>query len=107
MGQVDRRVEFNERLCQFLDTRNVYFMPGADIHMKYPCIRYELAGFNQTYANNRNYNNREHYTLTLITDDPDTELREKLMRFLMTYPYKYDRAYVVDNLYHDVFSVYL
>ena len=108
MGMVDRRLEFHEKLCELLNTRYVYFMPGPDVKMHYPCIRYNISNMDQTYANNRNYVNREQYTLTLITDDPDTKYREKLMEFLKDYPYRYSgNPYVVDNLVHDVFTVYL
>lgn len=107
MGMTDRRLELHEKLCDILGSRNVYYMPGSDVTMHYPCIRYELAGIASTYANNKNYTNRAQYTLTLVTDDPDTELRETLMEKLKVYPFKYDRSYVMDNLCHDVFTVTL
>lgn len=106
MGMTDRRLELHEQLCDILGSRYVYFMPGSDVTMHYPCIRYALSSIEPKYADNRHYWDREQYTLTLVTDDPDTELREALMNFLNDhYMYKYDRAYVAENLYHDVFVV--
>lgn len=105
MDMTDRRYEFHEKLCDILGSRNVYYMPGSDVTMHYPAIRYSLSGISSRYANNKNYVNREQYTVTLITDDPDTELRQSLKDFLKTYPYRYDANYMADNLCHDVFVV--
>lgn len=105
MDMTDRRYEFHEKLCDILGSRNVYYMPGSDITMHYPCIRYEMSAISSKYANNMNYTNRPQYTVTLITDDPDTELRQSLMEFLRVYPFRYDRHYMADNLCHDVFVV--
>lgn len=105
MDMTDRRLEFHEKLCDILGSRNVYYMPGSDVTMHYPAIRYSLSGISSRYANNKNYTNRPQYTLTLITDDPDTVLRQRLMDFLTIYPFRYDRQYVSENLCHDVFVV--
>lgn len=106
MGMTDRRLELHERLCDILGSRNVYYMPGSDVTMHYPCIRYSMANIDQRYANNRNYMNKTQYTITLITDDPDTDLRDRLQEFFKEFPYSENPTYTVDNLCHDVFNVY-
>lgn len=106
MDMTDRRLELHEILCDILGSRYVYFMPGSDVTMHYPCIRYELSDINSRYANNMNYLNKTQYTMTLITDDPDTEFRQKMMERLKSFSFKYNRPYIADNLCHDVFSIY-
>lgn len=71
--------------------------------MSYPCIRYELAGYDVKHANDSKYLKRDRYTVTIIDKDPDSKIPDKLLAM----PYcGFDRAYTQDNLNHWVFTLY-
>lgn len=106
MATADRRFELHEILCTILGSRNVYYQVPADFVMKYPCIRYDFTNMNSRYANNRNYLERKQYTLTLIVEDPDSDIFDKVKEDLSIMPYRFDRHYVSDNLHHYVFEIY-
>lgn len=98
------REELQTVLEQVLGTRSVYFQPPESFKLKYPCIIYELNRIRQIKSNNSTYLKQKQYTVTIIDEDCDTELPDKLMEKL-TYC-QFDRRFVSDNLYHDVFTVY-
>lgn len=103
MAQTKNRAELHEILCSVLGSRNCYYSPPSSIRMKYPCIRYELAGIRGDFADNIAYKNSKRYTLTVIDDDPDSEIPNKLLDL----PYcVFDRAYTADNLNHFVLTLY-
>lgn len=71
--------------------------------MKYPCIRYEKEDIDIEYADDSNYSMRDMYSIMLISKDPDTDIPYKLLTLPLS---SFDRRYVSDNLYHDVFTIY-
>ena len=86
-----------------LGSRNVYFQPPESVKLKYPCVIYEKADIETVKANNNDYLLNERYTVTYITDDPDSELTYEFLKL----PYcSYDRRYVTNNLNHEVFTIY-
>ena len=84
-------------------TPNVYFSPPASISMKYPCIRYEFSNFNTEYADDQSYLVTKRYTATVIDYDPDSRLPEEMLKIKHC---SSDRPYVVDGLYHFVFTIF-
>ena len=91
-------------LKEVLNATNVYFQPPPTIKMKYPAIVYNLSDLYQRHADNRNYINKKRYTVTYIHNDPDTDLKDAMFdKFEMV---RFDRRFVNDNLYHDVYSIY-
>lgn len=97
------RLELHEMLCDILGSRNVYFQPPESIKMKYPCIVYELDTINGPHANNHRYLKRKRYALKYISRDPDNTMVD----ILLDLPYcRFDRRFVIDNLYHDCFDLY-
>ena len=84
-------------------TTNVYFQPPSNCEMHYPCIRYTLSKKDVKYANNIRYMNTKCYKITLIDDDPDSELPDKLETFPLC---QFDRFYPADNLNHWVYNLY-
>lgn len=71
--------------------------------MKYPCIRYEKEDIDTEYADDTNYSMKDMYSVMLIGKDPDTDIPYKLLTLPLS---SFDRRYVNDNLYHDVFTIY-
>lgn len=99
----NRRLELHEKLCTILGSRHVYFQPPESITMRYPAIVYELDSIDQTYADDGVYNFRRQYSITVITDDPDSDLPDKIAVLQTS---RFNRHFKSDNLNHYVFSLY-
>lgn len=100
---MDRRLDLHQILKNILGSNCVYFQPPPSVKITYPCIIYERSGINSTKADNINYLNRVEYTVTLIGDNPESNLIEELLKIPMC---SYDRFFTSDGLNHDVFSLY-
>lgn len=97
------RLELHDILEKIPGVADAYYSPPASIQMEYPCIRYELSGAPQRYADNKKYFGTRRYTLTLIDDDPDSDIVDRILEL----PYSsFDRAYAADGLMHFVFTLY-
>ena len=99
-----KRTDLHEILCDILGSRYVYFQQPEDGRLKYPCIIYKIKNDDLLYADNYPYKTDRCYRLTLITDDPDTELPFKLERLPMIRMIA--EPYSADNLYHFVYQIY-
>jgi len=100
----ERRHELHNKLKEVFGSNNIYFQPPENVRLKYPCIVYTRGSINDVPADNRDYTRRVRYTLTLIGEDPDSDMVDKLLEQL---PYcSYDRYFVADNLSHDVFTLF-
>ena len=98
------RLTMHNRLLGVLGSSNVYFQPPETAKIRYPAIIYNLSDYYHRQADNFNYINNERYTVTYIHKDPDIDLTKEMFNsFSMC---RFDRRYVKDNLYHDVYSVY-
>lgn len=84
-------------------TTNVYFQPPTNLVMVYPCIVYERDDDSTLHADNRLYSRTLRYSVTYISRDPDDVVPGQLAEL----PYSaFNRAFVADNLHHDVFQLY-
>lgn len=106
---MDSRLEFHEMLCDLVNItepdgdRHTYFDPPESVRMKYPAIRYRRKKIDKRYANNIAYRMLHCYEVTVIDDNPDSEISKKVLSL----PYcEYDRSYPSNNLNHDVFTIY-
>ena len=99
-----RRADLQILLESILGSRNVYYDPPESVRMNYPAIRYKLSKINNTFANNSVYKQNTRYEIILMHDDPDSELVGVISRLPMC---THDRSYIVDNLHHDVFTLYI
>ena len=98
------RAELQTELETFLGSRNVYFQPPESIKIKYPCIMYNYANPDIDYANNYIYFHMKCYEVTIVDEDPDSELPDKLL-----YAFQYikpGRVYPADHLWHFTFKLY-
>ena len=97
------RLELHEELCDILGSRHVYFQPPASVRMSYPAIVYSLNNVDNHLAGNDIYNQNLQYTVTVIDEDPDSEVFYKMKRYRRA---RFVRPYVADNLNHYVFTIY-
>lgn len=103
---IRNRLELHEILCDILGTRHCYFSPPASISMTYPCIKYEVNRIETLTADNHRYKNDTRYTLTVIDYDADSEVTKRLFEDERLLYVNSDRVYVVDGLYHYVYTIY-
>lgn len=97
------RLDLHELLCEVLGSRNVYYSPPESVKIKYPAIVYSRSDINNKFANDSVYKQSHVYSITVIDDDPDSEIVERMSSIPKC---KFDRHFVSDNLNHDVFTLY-
>lgn len=100
---VNRRLQLHEILCEILGTRHVYFQPPESVQMIYPAIVYGLDDIENTYADDGVYLSTRRYTVTVIDEDPDSPIVDKIALLPMC---RWNRHYEKDNLNHDVFKLF-
>ena len=99
-----KRYELDGKLREILGSDHLYFQPTESVRLKYPCIIYSKVPGDVKHADNRIYLFTDRYELTFICSDPDSIMPYTLMDvFSMIH---WDRRFVADNLYHDVFTLY-
>lgn len=93
------------QLHQLLETftENVYFQPPINIQLKYPCIIYKRDNADTKFADDKPYNVKTRYMVTVIDPNPDSEIPKKVALIPMSV---LNRFYTEDNLNHDVYIVY-
>lgn len=101
---MERRLELHEKFCQILGSGNAYFQPPESVKLKYDAIVYSIKDRNDIKADDRQYRYMVGYSVMLIYRDPDSDLPEQLMDSFTHI--RHDRSYAVDNLYHDLFTLY-
>lgn len=97
-------LDLQNKLKELLGSENVYFQPPTNQRMQYPCIVVERRKINQLNADNRMYLYDKCYTLTHIGYDEDPDIIDLLLKSFQMI--RYDRPFVSDNLYHDVFELF-
>jgi hypothetical protein len=97
------RVELQTKLETFLGSRNVYFQPPESFKLRYPCIIYQLSRMRKVHADNRLYQDRIAYQVTIIDEDPDSEYPKEILKWEYC---SFDRFFKADNLNHWVFELY-
>ena len=99
-----RRLQLHEKFCEILGTRNVYFQPPSSVKLNYDCIIYHVRNRNDLRADNKRYRNLIAYEVKFISRNPDSEIPEMIMN---EFNYvNHDNTFVIDNLHHDVFTIY-
>lgn len=95
--------ELQTKFEELLESRNVYYNPPASMHMEYDAIVFKRSRINNNFANNGVYRQLYPYEVTVITYDPDALIIEKISRLPRC---AFDRSFVSDNLYHNVFTIF-
>lgn len=83
----------------------IEFQPNESVKLKFPCIVYKFVGYRVFRADDGRHITREQYSVTHIYKDPTQNLRETILSLFLYV--SFDRGFVNDNLYHDVYTVYL
>lgn len=99
---MEKRIELHEIFCNILETRNVYYQPPESVKMKYPAIVYSRSDINNTFADDKVYIQSNAYEVTVIDEDPDSEIVKKISLLPNC---RYSRHFEKDNLNHDVFII--
>lgn len=97
------RLQLQTELEELLGSRNVYFQPPASVRMQYPAIVYSRSNIENRHADNNVYMQSYFYEITVIDEDPDSEIVEKVSKLPTC---RFDRHHKADNLNHDVFTLY-
>ena len=96
-----QRLQLHQLLETF--TENVYFQPPTNVQLKYPCIIYKRDFANTEFADDKPYNFKIRYMVTIIDPNPDSEIPSKVASMPLSL---FNRFYTADNLNHDVYNVY-
>ena len=98
-----RRLELQQLLVDILGSSEVHFQPPPTIKMVYPCIVYKRDDIRTDFADNQMYKHKKRYQVTVIDQNPDSDIPDKILELPMC---RYDRFYTADNLNHDVYNLY-
>jgi hypothetical protein len=98
-----RRKSLNDLLIEVSGTDQVYFQPGPDDTMQYPCIVYERDDSSVQHADNQPYRSALRYQVTYMAYDPDSDVIDKLLALPLC---SFNRHYATSGLNHDVFVLY-
>lgn len=97
------RLKLQTLLEDLLGSRNVYFQPPESVILKYDAIVYVLADIDVLHADDVKYRMYKCYTVTYIHSDPDDPKTDEITALPMCL---FDRRFISDNLYHDVYTLY-
>lgn len=98
-----QRLELEAKLRELLGSSNVYFQPPPSVQMQYDCIVYNRDNSSTDFANNLPYRNRKRYQVTVITEDPDSGVPDKVEALPLC---SFNRFFTADQLNHFVFNLY-
>lgn len=98
----ENRIELDNLFREILGNDHTYFQPPESIKLRYPCIIYD-RDIRTLHADDLSYLNRCRYEVTVIAQDPDSELPLKVLGLPMC---GMDRHFTSDNLHHWVFTLY-
>ena len=101
---MDPRPEVQQLLksCFKNQEPHVYHQRPGKSGLKYPCIIYKLTDMPVKHADNLKYIQHREYQLTVIDEDPDSQLRENVAQLKWC---RFTRSYVSDNLNHYNFTL--
>jgi hypothetical protein len=100
MGQ---RLDLQQKLVELLGSTHVYFQPPPTVRMSYPCIVYRRYDIRTDFADDRPYKNLTRYQVTVIDQDPDSDIHKKVGALPACV---FERFFAAENLNHDVYNLY-
>ena len=103
MIMADRRLEFQQILKKLLGSDQVYFQPPATVEMTYPAIVYKRQVIDTKSADDQLWGATIGYMVSVIDPNPDSKIPSKILELPLS---RFNKHYTVNNLNHDVFSVY-
>lgn len=99
--RVDRRMEVRNMLLPICE--NLYFSPPTGKQLTYPCIIYKQEPPSIISADNRDYIMKDRYSLTIIDEDPDSELVDQIEQLQYC---RQDGTSTVEGLNHWYFTLF-
>ena len=81
----------------------VYFQAPPNLQMTYPCIRYNLDEEFVEHADNFPYQRKKRYKVTVLDNDPDSTIAEKVAVLSTA---SFERTYAANGLNHFVYNLY-
>lgn len=100
---MDNRLEFHEKLCALLGSRNCYFQPPSNIRIEYPCIVYHEKDIVTFRADNIDFISHYVYRVNWITSTPDIDIPFKMKQAF--HHCALEQIYPSDNLMHYAFTI--
>lgn len=99
---MDQRLKLQTLLETILGSEEVYFQPGRNVTMDYPCIVYNVDGLDTQWADNLAYKQDVEYQVVVIDRDPDNST----WRAVGALPKcSFQRSEIVENLNHYYFNL--
>ncbi len=99
---INSRLKLDEILRCILGNQHVYFQPPESVKIHYPCIIYSLSDIDDKHANNKSYKRDYCYKVTLIHNDPDNEIVDRLMNLKYS---SFNTSFSNQGLNHYVFTI--
>lgn len=96
------RLKLHSELLEILGNNNAYFQPPSSVQLKYPAIIYERINIKNGHANNSVYSQNHFYQITVVDDNPDSEIMTKMSQFPTA---KFTNFNTSNNLNHWVFTI--
>lgn len=101
---MERRLLLQQKLTELdLKVKKVYFQEPTNTGIKYPCIVYDLDEVETSYADNKPYRRVKRWKITVIDENPDSDIWEKVAALPMC---EFDRKFKADNLHHFVLNLF-
>ena len=100
---MERKNELSRLLHTLPVNDEVHFQPSENVKLSDPCVLYWFSRYRDFFGNDGRHIVREEYKVTHVYKDPTQNLRG-VIRSLFTYVI-FDRVYIADNLYHDVYTI--
>lgn len=101
---MEKRLKLQKELEDILGTRHVFFQPPETLKLTYPCIVYTREPKSISRADNNAYRITDRYTVTLIQKSPEDNFVDSLLTHFQMI--EHDQHFAVDNLYHDIFTLF-
>lgn len=85
------------------EVKAAYFQAPPATAMVYPCILYSLDTRESLHADNAPYRKTKRYQVTVMDRDPTSTIPDAVQDLPLS---SFERRYVVEGLYHDIFNIY-
>ena len=97
------RLQLQSLLEELLGSGEVYFQPPPNTAMQYPSIVYKMDLAETEFADNLPYRRTKRYQVTIIDQDPDSAIPDKVADLPMCL---FERHFTAGNLHHHIYNLY-